>query len=181
MTNSFARLRVAVALTILFGMVAALHAQQLPVNNDTWKTRCSVLASAAPAIVNGSTPSALVSATRGVAGRPFYVLAVNRAEAEQHYVACTMYYLAAISARTGNGGKVDADAANDYTVLAGSELKLAKGQSLSFSETFKRLQIKVSGLTGTTMTLTPNETSAAIEAATTMPLSVSPAGTHAER
>ena len=48
MTNSFARLRVAVALTILFGMVAALHAQQLPVNNDTWKTRCSVLASAAP-------------------------------------------------------------------------------------------------------------------------------------
>jgi len=180
MTNLAARIRITAALATLLGMAATLHAQ-LPVNNDTWKTRCGVLASSAQAIDNGSTPAALVSATRGISGRPFYVLGVNRAEAEQHYVACTMYYLAAISARTGNGGKADPDAASNYTILAGSELKLARGQSLTLSETFKRIQMKVSGITGTTLTLTPNETSAAIDAATTMPLSVTPAGTHAER
>jgi hypothetical protein len=180
MKNPIALLRSTATLAIVLGATVATYAQ-MPVNNDTWKTRCNVLATSAPAIVNGSTPAALVSATRGVAGRPFFVLGVDRSQADQHYVACTMYYLAAISARTGNGGKADPDAADKYGILAAAELKLAHGESLSFTEQFKRLQVKFSGLTGETLTLTPNETSSAIDAATTMPLTIAPAGTKAER
>ena len=40
------------------------------------------------------------------------------------------------------------------------------------SERFKRLQIKTSGLTGKSLTSTPAETSAVIDASTTMPLTL---------
>jgi len=169
------------ATALLVAASTAMHAQ-LPVNNDTWKTRCNVLATNAAAIDNGAAPAALVSATRGIKANDFYVLAVNRAEADQHFVACTMYYLAAISARTGNGGKPDSATAANYSVLAGAELKQAKGESLSMGEYMKRVQMKVGALTGSTMTLTPNQTSAAIDAATTMPLLATPtSGTRASR
>ena len=177
--KSFLRLS-AVLLLLVFGISAAAHAQ-LPQNNDAWKTRCNLLAASASAIQNGNTPSILSAATRGVASRPYYVLAVNRAENDQHYVACTLFYMASISARQGNGGKADPDAAADYAILAGAELKDATGQSLTMSERMKRLKLKASGLTGGSLTSTPAETSAVIAASTTMPLTLTPAVTTAHR
>ena len=156
---------------LVFGFSTALHAQ-LPRNNEAWKTRCNLLAASATALQNGNPPAVLVASTRGVSSHPFYVLAVKRAQADQHYVACTLYYMAAISARAGNGGKPDLAAASDYAVLAGAEAKDARGESLTMSERFKRLQIKTSGLTGKSLTSTPAETSAVIDASTTMPLTL---------
>src|ERR1700679_35345 len=97
-------------LAAAFSVASTLHAQ-LPQNNEAWKTRCTLLASSASAIENGNPPAVLVASTRGLASHPFYVLAVDRAQADQHYVACTLYYMAAISAKLGNGGKADPDAA----------------------------------------------------------------------
>jgi len=165
--------RTVVAFLLALGVSAAAHAQ-LPQNNEAWKTRCNLLASSANAIQNGNPPSVLVAATRGVVSHPFYVLAVDRSQADQHYVACTLFYMAAISARMGNGGQSDPSAANDDAILAGAELKDARGESLTLSEHFKRLQIKASGLSGKALTSTPAETSAVINASTTMPLTLTP-------
>jgi hypothetical protein len=159
------------ALLLVFGVSTALHAQ-LPQNNEAWKSRCNLLASSASAIQSGKPPAVLVAATHGVNSHPFYVLAVDRAQADQHYVACTLYYMAAISAYAGNGGKADPSAASDYVLLASAEAKEARGESLTMSERFKRLQVKASGLTGKPLTSTPAETSAVIEASTTMPLTL---------
>jgi len=152
---------------------AALHAQ-LPVNNDAWKTRCNLLAASAKAIEDGTAPPLLVAATHGVAGKPFYVLALNRSQANQHYVACTLYYLAAISERAGNGGKSDPSTASDDATLASAEAKEARGDSPSFYESWKRFTMKFTGLSGTTLTVTAAESSAVLNAATTMPLSLIP-------
>jgi hypothetical protein len=178
--NHFSVLRLSTLLLLVFGLSTAMHAQ-LPQNNDTWKTRCNLLAASASAIQNGNAPSVLSAATRGVASRPYYVLAVNRAENDQHFVACTLYYMAAIAARQGNGGKSDPDAAADYAILAGAEWKDATGQSLTMSERMKRLKLKASGITGGSLTSTPTETSAVIAAATTMPLTLTPPVTTAHR
>ncbi len=164
---------IACAFVLVLGASAALHAQ-LPQNNEVWKTRCSLLAASAGAIQNGHPPAALVAATHGVNSHPYYVLAVDRSQADQHYVACALFYMAAISARMGNGGKVDPSAADDYVVLAGAELKDAHGESLTMSERFKRFQIKASALSGKSLSSTPAETSAVIDASTTMPLTLTP-------
>ena len=165
---------------LLFGFSTALRAQ-LPQNNEAWKSRCNLLAASATAIQNGNPPAALLAATRGVNSHPFYVLAVDRAQADQHYVACTLFYMAAMSARAGNGGKPYLTAASDYAILAGAEAKDARGESLTFSERYKRLQMKASGLTGKPLTSTPAETSAVIDASTTMPLTLTPAVMTAKR
>ena len=167
-------------LLLILGMSTALRAQ-LPENNDTWKTRCNLLATSATAIQNGNPPAVLLAATRGVNSHPFYVLAVDRAQADQHYVACTLFYMAAMSARAGNGGKPDLAAASDYAILAGAEVKDARGESLTFTERFKRLEVKASGLSGKSLTSTPTETSAVINASTTMPLTLKPAVMTARR
>jgi len=52
---------------------------------------------------------------------------------------------------------------------------------LAASERLKRLQIKASGLTGKPLTSTPAETSAVIDASTTMPLTLKPAVMTARR
>jgi len=173
MTRSALVRSIACVFALLLGASTALHAQ-LPQNNDVWKTRCNLLASSANAIQNGNPPSVLVAATRGVSSHPYYVLAVDRSQADQHYVACTMFYMAAISAKMGNGGKADPSAADDYLVLAGAEVKDARGESLTMSERFKRLQIKASALSGKSLTSTPAETTAVIDASTTMPLTLTP-------
>jgi hypothetical protein len=172
--------KLSAVLLLAFGISVTLRAQ-LPQNNDTWKTRCDLLAASANAIENGHPPAVLVAATRGVSSHSFFVLAVNRSQEEQHYVSCALYYMAAIAAREGNGGKTDLDAANDYLVLAGAEVKSAHGQSLTMAEYFKQLKIKASGLTGQSLTSTPAQTEAAIVASSTMPLSLTPPVTTAHR
>ena len=173
MTRSALVRSIACVFALLLGASTALHAQ-LPQNNEVWKTRCNLLAASANAIQNGNPPSVLVAATRGVSSHPYYVLAVDRSQADQHYVACTLFYMAAISARAGNGGKADPSAADDYAILAGAEVKDARGESLTMSERFKRLEIKASALSGKSLTSTPTETTAVIDASTTMPLSLTP-------
>ena len=180
MKNTSTFIRFFAVLLFVLGMSTALRAQ-LPENNDAWKMRCNLLAASATAIQNGNPPAVLLAATRGVNSHPYYVLAVDRAQAGQHYVACTLFYMAAMSARAGNGGKPDLAAASDYAVLAGAEAKDARGESLAFSERLKRLQIKASGLTGKPLTSTPAETSAVIDASTTMPLTLTPAVMTAKR
>ena len=160
-------------LLVLLPFAAALHAQ-LPVNNDAWKTRCNLLAASSKAIEDGTTPSLLVAATHGVTGKSFYVLALNRSQANQHYVACTLYYLAAIAERSGNAGKGDPSTASDDATLASAEAKEARGDSASFYESWKRFTMKFTGLSGTTLTVTAAESAAVLSAATTMPLSLIP-------
>ena len=171
MNRSSIRFSRLAALAAVLGIAASMHAQ-LPQNNEAWKTRCNLLASSASAIENGNPPAALVAATRGVNSHPYYVLAVDRSQADQHYVACTLYYMAAISARLGNGGKADPSAASDYLVLAGAEFKDAQGESLTMGERFARLKVKASGLSGSSLSSTPAETTAVIDASTTMPLTL---------
>jgi len=173
MTRSVAPIRYIALLLLALGLSSALKAQ-LPQNNEAWKTRCNLLAASASAIENGNPPAVLLRATRGVASHPYYVLAIDRSQADQHYVACTLFYMAAISARAGNGGKSDPSAASDYATLASAELKDAHGESLTMSERFKRIEIKASFLTGKSLTSTPTETSAVIDASTTMPLTLTP-------
>ena len=167
-------IRAVVALQLL--TVAGAVLAQLPMNNDAGKARCNVLAAAQKAIDAGIVPGPLVAATRGVPGRDFFVLAVDRAQAKQHYVACTMYFLAAIADRAGNGGHQDATQASNEAIVGGSELKLARGFHLKMAEHATRIKMKVEEMTGQPLSLTPPQTSAVLNAATTMPIVV--AGSH---
>jgi len=169
-----APLRRIVTLVIVVSAASAASAQ-LPANSDVWKDRCNLLASSSNAIQSGTTPAELVAATRGVTSRGFLVLAINRAQAGQHYVACTMYYLAAISERAGNGGvKPNLIAAGNDAIVAGSELKLARGQHLRMKEHTTRIAMRMHEMTGQPLTLTPPETSAVLDAATTTPVVLTP-------
>jgi hypothetical protein len=145
---------------------------QIPKDNEVWKMRCNLLASQDQAIQNGTVPAPLVAATRGVPGAKFNTFGFDRSGMNQHYVACTMFYLAAIADRAGNGGKVDASASHDALVLAELDVKDAHGQDLTFSEKFKRTSGKATELT--TPSLTSAELMAVIDAASTMPLSLNP-------
>jgi len=168
-------LRRVASLVIVLGATAAISAQ-LPEDSQVWKDRCNLLAASSAAIQNGSTPASLLAATRGVTTRGFFVLAVNRAQAGDHYVACTMYYLAAIAERSGNGGaKPDPLAVTNDAIVGGSELKLAHHQHLRMKEHEVRIKLKVEEMTGQPLTLTPPETTAVLEAATTTPITLAPA------
>jgi hypothetical protein len=162
-------LRFLAALLFATGLTAAAHAQ-LPSNNEVWKSRCNLLASQSSAIDAGNLSPALITSTRGVSSHSFLVLAVNRSDADQHYVSCVMYYMAAVAARNGNAGAKDATAASDYAVLAGAERKDATQQSLTMSERMKRIKFKATNLSG--LSSSPTETTAALTASTTMPLSL---------
>ena len=171
MKTSAAALRNLVLLFLLAVTAAAVHAQ-LPVNNDAWKSRCALLSASSKEIEDGNPPASLIAATRGVAGKSFYVIALNRAQANQHYVACTLYYLAAIAEHQGNGGKADPSTSSDDATLASAEAKEARGESVSLYESWKRFLMKFSGLSGTTLTVTADESEAVLNAASTMPLSL---------
>ena len=164
-------LRRIVACMIALGAFTALHAQ-LPVNNNVWKDRCNLLAASAGSIQSSTPPAALVAITRGVPARGFLVLGVDRAQAGQHYVACTMYYLAAIAERAGNGVTPNPIAATNDAIVAGSEFKLARGHHLNMHEHVTRVKMKVEEITGQPLSLTPPETTAVLDASSTMPVSL---------
>ena len=148
---------------------AALNAQ-IPKDNDVWKMRCNVLASAEQGIEAGKIPAPLLTATRGVPASKFITFALDRSGMGEHNVSCAMFYMAAIANRLGNGGKVDPSAAHDATVLANAEIKVAHGQSLSFSDKIKQTTARANELL--TPSLTAAELTAVIQAASTMPLSL---------
>ena len=151
------------------GVSAAAHAQ-LPTDNPVWKSRCNLLAASAADISKGSTPAALVAATRGVSGQKFLLLAAESANSGNHNVACTLFYLSAIADRAGNGSKADASASDTAITLAGSERKEMAAQSISFSDRMawtglKFTLLRANGLSGA-------ETASVLDAATTMPLTL---------
>jgi hypothetical protein len=120
-------------LFILAGPCPSAHAQA-PTDNDAWKSRCLALSANADSIDKGSASTELQQGTKGIAGAKFAAVAHERGGAGQHYVACTLYYTAAIAERMGNEGKPDPSRAHADTILAGIELKRISGKPLSFKE-----------------------------------------------
>jgi hypothetical protein len=120
-------------LLALAGLALRAYAQE-PTDNDLWKSRCTTLAASARAIDEGSAPPALLQTTKGIPGAKFAAVAHERGSAGQHYIACTLYYTAAIASYQGNGGKVDPSKAHTFAAQAAIELKQATGQPLTFKE-----------------------------------------------
>ena len=131
-----------IVLCLLVGLCVRAHAQE-PVDNDVWKSRCLMLSAQSEAIDKGSAPPELLQTTRGIPGVKFAAVGQGRANAGQHYIACTMYYTAAMAEHMGNGGKIDTGRAHTYLVLAGAEAKRAAGLPLSFKEKMDRTSGKL--------------------------------------
>jgi hypothetical protein len=130
------------ALSLLSVLAARVYAQE-PVDNDTWKSRCLQLSSQSDAIDKGSAPPELLQTTHGVAGSKFAAVASERGNAGQHYIACTLYFTAALAEHQGNGGKVEPGRAHTDIVLGGAEAKRAAGLPLSFKEKMDRASGKL--------------------------------------
>jgi hypothetical protein len=171
--NFMGSLRASSFACILLSFAVVTAAAQLPVDNGVWRDRCNLLASQSHATLSGATPALLITATRGIPADKFYAMAVNRAQAGDHYVACTMYSLAAISARAGNGGTHDYTTANNDVILAAAELRLAHHQHLLMAQHLKRVEMKIDAL-GTTLSLNANESGQVIAAASTTPITLAP-------
>lgn len=118
------------------------HAQE-PTDSDVWKSRCLSLGAHADAIDKGSAPPEMLQTTHGIPGAKFAAVGYERGNAGQHYIACTMYYTAALAEHMGNGGKIDPGRAHTDIVLAGAEAKRAAGLPLSFKEKMDRASGKL--------------------------------------
>jgi hypothetical protein len=130
-----------------------LHAfAQEPLDNETWKQRCTTLNANAAAIDKGAAPPALLQTPKGVAGAKFAAVAHERGNSGQHYVACTLYYTAAIAEYAGTGGKVEPSKAHAYANLAAIELKRATGQPLTFKEKMDSSGHDMKAITSGTLT-----------------------------
>ena len=75
----------------------------MPTDNNVWKQRCTMLNTLAAKIDSGHAPEVLVTGTRGIPSLQFASFAFDRSRATEHNVACTMFFMAAISERAGNG------------------------------------------------------------------------------
>lgn len=141
---------------LLILAVLCLHAYaQEPLDNDVWKQRCTTLSASAEAIDKGSAPPALLETTKGIAGAKFAAVAHERGNAGQHYIACALYYTAAIAEYQGTGGKVEPSKAHTFTSLAAIELKRATGQPLTFKEKMGNTSHDMKAITSGS--LTPND------------------------
>lgn len=116
---------------------------QEPTDSDVWKSRCLSLGAHADAIDKGSAPPELLQSTHGIPGAKFAAVGYERGNAGQHYIACTLYYTAALAEHMGNGGKVDPGRAHTDVVLAGAEAKRAAGLPLTFKEKMDRASGKL--------------------------------------
>jgi hypothetical protein len=130
------------ALSSLLLLAARAHAQE-PVDSDAWKARCLQLSAQSDAIDKGSAPQELLQTTAGVPGAKFAAVAQERANAGQHYIACTLYFTAALAEHLGNGGKIEPGRAHTDIVLGGAEAKRAAGLPLSFKEKMDRTSGKL--------------------------------------
>jgi hypothetical protein len=157
---------------VLLGAATAASAQ-LPKDSEVWKDRCNLMTASATAIQNGNPPAQLVAATKGISSRGFLVMAINRGQDGDHYVACTMYYMASMAEHSGNGGaKPDPLMATNYAVVAGSEERLARHLHLHMHQHVVRMKLKVEEMTGQPMTTSPEVTQAVLDAAGTAPITL---------
>jgi hypothetical protein len=162
--------RLILALPVVLLFVSFVHAQE-PLDSDAWKSRCLALSTAADAIDKGSATPELLSTTKGIAGAKFAAVAHERAGAGQHYIACTLYYTAAMAERMGNGGKIDPARSHSDVFLGGIELKHATGEPLTFKEKMEAASGKVTGSVKSSQ-LSPVEVSAVFAAFSNAPTDV---------
>lgn len=155
---------IAAALFCLLGGMAA-HAQ-MPTDNDTWKARCSALASLSD--LSHPTPQ-LVALTRGIPGAKFVTFGFDRDAAGQHNVACTLFFLGAIAEQAGNHAALNPSVAQDDLVLADVQVKTIHDQSVPFSERFTVMKAKAMQIMQPA--LTENDEESVMDAATTIPFS----------
>jgi hypothetical protein len=162
------------ALCLLAAPFIAFAAQaQLPTDSTTYANRCAQFAGNSGQIEAGNIAPKFISVTRGVPSHSFFVLAVDRAQHGQHDVACVMYYMAAIADSRGNGASSNALQSREEAIIGRSESKLAHHHHLDALEHEKRVKYKVEEMTGSkALSLPPDQTQAAIDAASTMPLSM---------
>lgn len=170
MTSIRAKIFSTAALFLALTAATSLRAQ-LPIDSNVWKERCTLLSNNADKIQNGTAPAVMVSATRGIPGPEFYTMAVNRAEDQDHYVACTFYYMAALAERNGNGGKRDDKIVQADAILAASELRMAQHQHLTMAQHVKRFEMKATTL-ASTLTLDQQQSHAVLVAGTTFPITL---------
>jgi hypothetical protein len=149
----FAALRT--TLLLVLPCIALRAYAQDPMDNAAWKSRCTALAANSKAIEEGTAPPALLQTTKGIAGTKFAAVAHERGNAGQHYIACTLYYTAAIAEYQGTDGKVDPSKAHSFAEEAAIELKRATGQPLTFKEKMSRTSRDMKSLAGGS--LTPEE------------------------
>jgi hypothetical protein len=126
---------------LIFCLLACLSIRayaQEPTDSDVWKSRCLALNARADDIDKGSAPPELLQTTHGVPGAKFAAVGYERGNAGQHYIACTMYYTAALAEHMGNGGKIDPSRAHTDIILGGAEAKRAAGLPLTFKEKMDR-------------------------------------------
>jgi len=147
---------------LVVGTFVRVAGAQMPTDNDAWKARCTALSASATAIDHGSAPPELLQTTRGISGDKFAAVAHERSGAGQHYIACTLYYTAAMAYHMGNGGKIDVSKGHTEVVLAGAEMKQATGQPLTFGEKMDRTTGKLP--LKKTAQLTPADVSAVFAA-----------------
>jgi len=132
MSRPYAALRTLVLL-LLAGLCLHAYAQE-PLDSEAWKQRCTTLSASSAAIDRGAAPPELVQTPKGIAGAKFEAVAHERGTAGQHYIACTLYFTAAIAEYAGTGGRVQPSKAHTDINLATMELKRATGQPLTFKE-----------------------------------------------
>ena len=164
-------LKVSLPLALLLASAPSMHAQ-MPNDNQTWKARCETLAAVQATIDAGAMTPKLVATTHGIPGSDFTMLALDRAHGEQHAVACTLFYMAAIAERNGNGGHgVDSLAAENRAILAHAEFLKLHNQPVPMSASLRLTGVEARHL----LVPTPNEDQvrAVLTAATTMPLTAS--------
>jgi hypothetical protein len=157
----------------LLAILAATARAQEPTDSDVWKSRCLVLNAAADSIAKGFPSPQLLATTQGIPGAKFFAVAHERSLAGQHYIACTLYYTAAIAERQGNGGKIDLGKAKSDVFLGGVELKRSTGQTLSFKEKMESTSGKVTG-SSKAGTLSPIEIAAVFAAFSDAPTAAKP-------
>ncbi|MES2392980.1 MAG: hypothetical protein V4555_15145 [Acidobacteriota bacterium] len=131
------------AMVALLAVGAMRLAAQEPMDDPGWQQRCSTLDASMMAIDKGAAPPELLATTAGIPGEKFAAIARERSAASQHWVACTLFFTAAMAERQGNGGKVNTARAHSDVVLGFGEMKLGQGKSLGFAAKMMRAEESV--------------------------------------
>jgi hypothetical protein len=158
------------SLVVLAASTTALHAQY-PTDNAAWKARCTLLAASDDAIENGTVPAAFIPRIKSIPALHFTTFAFDRSRTNEHYVACTLFYMAAIGERIGSGGvPASQSTARDRAILAQAEIHLAHKESVTMVQHLKRATAEAGQVIAPALTAPQLE--AVIAAADTLPLSI---------
>ncbi len=154
---------------VLLSLPLVAAQAQMPVDNLAWKGRCIRLNAMKGAIEAPVLDPALAQSAQGVTSEKFMTMGFDRARAKEHYVACTMFYMAAIAQRAGNGGvKPNPRSAHNLDVVALAEYQLAQQQKLTMVEHVKRAEVELKEVAA--KPLTAEDSAQIIHAASVLPV-----------